>query len=62
MCTHCSLLRQNIARLRRDVRLHAGHLQNIIDAELDCSIAAKTVAHTQEVLRQHIEQLEHVCE
>ncbi len=62
MCTHCSLLRQDIARLRRDVRIQTGHLQNLVDAELDCTIAAKMVMHTQSDLREQLEQLEHVCE
>lgn len=62
MCIYCSLLRQNIARLRRDVRIQSVHLQNIIDAERDCTIAAKMVAHTQGQLRQQIEQLEQRCE
>jgi hypothetical protein len=33
-------LQRNIARIRRDIRLQAAHLQALIDADLDCTEAA----------------------
>ncbi len=43
-----------IARLRRDLRVHLQHLQNLIDADLDCTIATRVVAHTQAQLRAQL--------
>jgi hypothetical protein len=40
-------LKQNIARLRRDIRLQAWELQQLIDADLDCSGCAQRLMRMQ---------------
>ena len=57
------LLARNIARLRRDIRLQARELQALIDADLDCSGAARVLMHLQSDLRLFLEKRERlVCE
>lgn len=52
------LLARNIARLRRDIRLQARELQALIDADLDCSGAARVLMHLQSDLRLFLEKRE----
>jgi hypothetical protein len=52
------LLARNIARLRRDIRLQARELQALIDADLDCSGAARVVMHLQNDLRLFLDKRE----
>jgi hypothetical protein len=40
-------LKQNIARLRRDIRLQALELQQLIDCDLDCSGCAQRLMRMQ---------------
>jgi hypothetical protein len=39
MDTDITRLKQNIAHIRRDIRLQAVELQQLIDADLDCTAA-----------------------
>ena len=41
------VLNQNIARLRRDVRLQASQIEQLIAADEDCSSAAQRLARMQ---------------
>jgi hypothetical protein len=52
------LLARNIARLRRDIRLQALELQALIDADLDCTGAARVLMHLQNDLRLFLEKRE----
>lgn len=52
------LLARNIARLRRDIRLQAHELQALIDADLDCTGAARVLMHLQSDLRLFLEKRE----
>jgi hypothetical protein len=52
------LLARNIARLRRDIRLQARELQALIDADLDCSGAARVLMHLNNDLRLFLEKRE----
>jgi len=52
------LLARNIARLRRDIRLQARELQALIDADLDCSGAARVLMHLQNDLRLFLDKRE----
>lgn len=52
------LLVRNIARLRRDIRLQARELQALIDADLDCTGAARVLMHLQNDLRLFLEKRE----
>jgi len=52
------LLARNIARLKRDLRLQANELQALIDADLDCSGAARLLMHLQNDLRLFLEKRE----
>lgn len=40
-------LQQNIARIRRDIRLQSREMQDLIDADLDYSAAAKLLMRMQ---------------
>jgi hypothetical protein len=40
-------LKQNIARIRRDIRLQALELQQLIDADLDCTACAGQLMRMQ---------------
>lgn len=52
------LLARTIARLRRDIRLQAQEMQALIDADLDCSGAARVLVHLQNDLRLFLEKRE----
>lgn len=52
------LLNRTIARLRRDVRLQAGEIEQLIAADLDCSSAAQRLARMQADLVLFIEKRE----
>jgi hypothetical protein len=52
------LLARNIARLRRDIRLQVREMQALIDADLDCSGAARVLMHLNSDLRLFLEKRE----
>jgi len=52
------LLNRNIARLRRDVRLQASEIEQLIAADEDCSSAAQRLARMQADLVLFIEKRE----
>jgi hypothetical protein len=52
------LLNRNIARLRRDVRLQAWEIEQLIAADLDCSSAAQRLARMQADLVLFVEKRE----
>jgi hypothetical protein len=47
MDSDISRLKQNIARLRRDIRLQALELQQLIDSDLDCTGSAQRLMRMQ---------------
>jgi hypothetical protein len=47
MDRHLVLLNQNIARLRRDVRLQAWEIEQLIAADIDCTSAAQRLMRMQ---------------
>jgi hypothetical protein len=51
-------LKQNIARIRRDIRLEAQEMQQLIDADLDCSSSAQLLMRMQGDLRLYLEKME----
>jgi hypothetical protein len=57
-------LQQNIARIRRDIRLQCREMQALIDADLDCSNAARLLMRMQADLMFILEKRErlHVLE
>jgi hypothetical protein len=52
------LLARNIARLRRDIRLQVREMQTLIDADLDCSGAARVLMHLNNDLRLFLDKRE----
>lgn len=52
------LLARNIARLRRDIRLQVREMQALIDADLDCSGAARVLMHLNNDLQLFLEKRE----
>jgi len=52
------LLARTIARLRRDIRLQAREMQALIDADLDCTGAARVLMHLSNDLRLFLEKRE----
>jgi hypothetical protein len=52
------LLKKNIARIRREIRLAACEMQQLVDADLDCSGVAKVIAHMENDLRLYLDKLE----
>jgi hypothetical protein len=52
------LLNQNIARLRRDVRLQASEIEHLLAADEDCSSAAQRLARMQADLVLFVEKRE----
>jgi hypothetical protein len=52
------LLNRNIARLRRDVRLQAFEIEQLIGADLDCAPAAQRLMRAQADLVLYIEKRE----
>ena len=51
-------LKQNIARIRRDIRIEAREMQQLIDADLDCSSCAQLLMRMQGDLRLYLEKME----
>ena len=47
MDTDITRLKQNIARIRRDIRLQALELLQLIDADLDCTSCAERLMRMQ---------------
>jgi hypothetical protein len=58
MSNDLARLLQNIARLRRDIRLQAREMQALIDADLDCTNAAWLLMRMQADLVLFIEKRE----
>ncbi len=52
------LLARNIARLRRDIRLQVREMQALLDADLDCSGAARVLMHLNKDLRLFLDKRE----
>lgn len=57
-----ALTKQLVARLRRDVRIQAHELMALVDADLDCTVAARELAHAQADLRLYLDKLEQANE
>jgi hypothetical protein len=57
-----SRLKQNIARIRRDIRLHALELQQLVDADLDCTSCAQRLMRMQADLVLFLEKRDHLLE
>lgn len=51
-------LQQNIARIRRDIRLQARELQALINADIDCASAARLLMRMQGDLVLFLEKRE----
>jgi hypothetical protein len=49
-------LKQNIARIRRDIRLHCAELQSLLDSERDCTSTAQKLIRAQSDLMLFIEK------
>jgi hypothetical protein len=47
MDRHLARLQQNISRIHREIRLQAREMQSLIDADLDCSGAARLLMRMQ---------------
>jgi hypothetical protein len=57
-----SRLKQNIARIRRDIRLQALELQQLVDADLDCTSCAQRLMRMQADLVLFLEKRDHLLE
>jgi hypothetical protein len=53
-----SHLQRNISRIRRDIRLQAWEMQQLIDADLDCTAAAQLLMRMQADLVLFIQKRE----
>jgi hypothetical protein len=53
-----SLLKRNIARIRRDIRIQASEMQTLVDFDLDCSGATRVLMHLENDLRLYLDKLE----
>lgn len=51
-----SRLKHNIARIRRDIRATSREMQALVDADLDCSAAARVLVHLQNDLKIYLEK------
>jgi hypothetical protein len=51
-------LHRNIARIRRDIRLQSAEMQALIDADIDCTDAARRLMRMQADLVLFIEKRE----
>jgi hypothetical protein len=51
-------LKQNIARIRRDIRLQAGEIEQLIAADIDCTTAALRLMRMQADLVLFVEKRE----
>jgi hypothetical protein len=56
------LLNQNIAQLRRDVRLQAREIEQLIGADIDCTSAAKRLMTMQADLVLFVEKRERLIQ
>ena len=56
--TGLSLLMRTIARIRREIRIQAREVQTLIEADLDCTSAARVLVHMHNDLRLYLEKLE----
>ena len=52
------MLKQNIARIRRDIGKASREMQALVDADLDCSGAARVLMHLENDLRLYLEKLD----
>lgn len=55
-------LKQDIAHIRRDIRLQAVKLQRLIDADLDCAACAQRLMRMQADLVLFLEKRDHFLE
>lgn len=55
-------LNRNIARLRREIRVAGWEMQQLIDADLDCTGVARVLMHMQTDLKLFIEKREQCAE
>jgi hypothetical protein len=55
-------LKQNIARIRRDIRLQALELLQLIDADLDCTSCAERLMRMQADLVLFLEKRDRLLE
>ena len=51
-----SLLKRNVARLRRDIRLQSQEMHALIERDLDCTGAARILMHLQSDLRLFLDK------
>lgn len=51
-------LKQNVARIRRDIRNASREMQALVDADLDCSGAARVLMHLESDLRLYLEKMD----
>lgn len=51
-------LNQTIARIRRDIRVLAGEMQALIDADEDCTQPAQQIMRAQADLRLYLDKRE----
>ena len=56
MDANITRLKHNVARIRRDIRMTAHEMQTLIDADLDCSGAARVLMHLQNDLKLYLEK------
>lgn len=61
MDVHESRLKQNIARIRRDIRKASREMQALIDADLDCTGAARVLMHFRNDLRLYLDKQDAVA-
>jgi hypothetical protein len=55
-------LKQNIARIRREIRVASRQMQDLVDRDEDCSSAARMLMHLQNDLRLYLEKRELSCQ
>ena len=55
-------LKQHIAHIRRDIRLQAVELQQLIDADLDCTACAQRLMRMSADLVLFLEKRDHLLE
>ena len=53
-----SLLKRTIARIRREIRIRMREVQTLVEADLDCTGAARILVHMNKDLRLYLEKLE----
>ena len=56
MDVNITRLKHNVARIRRDIRMTAREMQMFVDADLDCSGAARVLVHLQNDLKLYLEK------